>query len=324
MSDFARIYAERLEISQKDLEQLLWGDFYYNSKKKCAVPGAQEKAKKPMFVQFVLENIWSLYDIIAVRKDKEKLRSIAERLGIKLQGRDLRITDPKAQIKTLLGQWLPIDRTVLEMVVRHVPAPNVISDERAKRLLFPENVELNNYPEETLLLKDEFKCCNSGSKNIIVFVSKVCCSFIFTFLQIDFTYYYPQMTPVHVSQLPQNKEKRLTEDELRSRREEVRRRIEERKQAAEKGELENLTADVMQLNIEEVSVVPSNTSECQDESKQEEPEKSDYVFVAFARIFSGTLRPGMRLYNLTPKHDPRNKEYVPTRHTHITFTIISL
>lgn len=187
VSDFARIYAERLEISQTDLEQVLWGDFYYNSKKKCAIAGAQEKAKKPMFVQFVLENIWSLYDIIAVRKDKQKLQTIAEKLGIKLQARDLRVTDPKAQIKTVLGQWLPIDRTVLEMVVHHVPAPNVISDERAERLLFPQNVELNSYSAETLLLKDEFKCCNSDSENIIVFVSKV------------YFYFYHSTNRLHLS-----------------------------------------------------------------------------------------------------------------------------
>lgn len=71
--DFATTYAERLEMSVTDLEQVLWGDYYYNAKKKCAVNGAQEKAKKPMFVQFILENIWSLYDTIAVRKDKDKI-----------------------------------------------------------------------------------------------------------------------------------------------------------------------------------------------------------------------------------------------------------
>lgn len=42
-------------------------------KEKSYVSGAQEKAKKPMFVQFILENIWSLYDVIAIRKDKEKI-----------------------------------------------------------------------------------------------------------------------------------------------------------------------------------------------------------------------------------------------------------
>lgn len=39
--------------------------------------GAQEKAKKPMFVQFILENIWSVYDLIVIRKDTEKIPGIS-------------------------------------------------------------------------------------------------------------------------------------------------------------------------------------------------------------------------------------------------------
>ncbi|XP_023178615.2 elongation factor-like GTPase 1 [Drosophila hydei] len=276
VSDFAATYAERLEIPHAELEQKLWGDFYYNSKKKCAMAGAQEKAKKPMFVQFVLENIWSLYDIIAVRKDKEKLPLIAEKLGLKLAARDLRLTDAKLQIKTVLGQWLPIDRSVLQMVVRHVPAPHCISEERAQRLLYPANVELSSLPAETLALKDSFRSCNAQSENVIAFVSK--------------------MMPVPVEQLPQNRPKRLTDQELQQRRDEVRRRIEERKQLSEQAQLEQLTAGVEQLNTQPAAA---------EEAAEEEPERKAFEFVAFARVFSGTLRRGMQLYNLTPKHDPR-------------------
>ncbi|KAH8408374.1 hypothetical protein KR215_004527 [Drosophila sulfurigaster] len=281
VGDFAATYAERLEMKREELEQVLWGDYYYNSKKKAAMPGAQEKAKKPMFVQFVLENIWSLYDIIAIRKDKDKLPLIAEKLGLKLAARDLRVTDPKLQIKTVLGQWLPIDRSVLEMVVRHVPPPHLISEERAQRLLYPANVELNTLPAATLELKESFKSCNAGSDNVIAFVSK--------------------MTPVHVSQFPQNRPKRLTDQELQQRRDEVRRRIEERKQQSEQTTLDKLTEGVEQLSTkaDKVDETP--------EEKQAEliVEASEYEFVAFARVFSGTLRRGMQLYNLTPKHDPR-------------------
>lgn len=71
--DFAVIYAERLGMSISDLQKVLWGDYYYNSKQKSAINGALQKSKKPMFVQFVLENIWSLYDTIAVQKDKSKI-----------------------------------------------------------------------------------------------------------------------------------------------------------------------------------------------------------------------------------------------------------
>lgn len=278
VGDFAATYAERLEMKRSELEQVLWGDFYYNSKKKSAMPGAQEKAKKPMFVQFVLENIWSLYDTIAVRKDKDKLPVIAEKLGLKLAARDLRVTDPKLQIKTVLGQWLPIDRSVLEMVVKHVPPPHCISEERAQRLLYPANVELKSLPPQTLALKESFKCCNAQSENVIAFVSK--------------------MSPIHVTQLPQNRPKRLTDQELQQRRDEVRRRIEERKLQSEQTELDKLTEGVEQLSTrtDTVEVAPEAIAEV---------ERNEYEFIAFARVFSGTLRRGMQLYNLTPKHDPR-------------------
>ncbi|EDW68592.1 elongation factor-like GTPase 1 [Drosophila virilis] len=275
VGDFATTYAERLEMPRAELERALWGDYYYNSKKKCALAGAQEKAKKPMFVQFVLENIWSLYDTIAVRKDKDKLPLIAEKLGLKLAARDLRLTDAKLQIKTVLGQWLPIDRSVLQMVVRHVPPPHRISEERAQRLLYPANVELSSLPAETLALKESFRNCNAQSENVIAFVSK--------------------MTPVHVSHLPQNRPKRLTDQQLQQRRDEVRRRIEERKQQSEQSALDQLTAGVEQLNTQTVVAEEAAPAE----------ERNEFEFIAFARVFSGTLRRGMQLYNLTPKHDPR-------------------
>lgn len=71
--DFATMYADKLGISSDLLDTVLWGDYYYSPKQKYFVKGAQEKAKKPMFVQFILENIWNLYDVILVRKDKDKL-----------------------------------------------------------------------------------------------------------------------------------------------------------------------------------------------------------------------------------------------------------
>lgn len=215
---------------------------------------------------------------------------IAEKLGIKLLARDLRAGDPKAQIKSVLGQWLPIDRSILEMVVKHVPPPNTISDERAQRLLYPENADINTYPPESLSLKEEFKRCKADSENIIVFVSK--------------------MTPVHVQSLPQNKPKRLTEQELQTRRDEVRKRIEERKQQQEA--VENITTGVEQMSTEENRIAQDQALKAEQEKKLEEErleeEKNEFVFIAFARIFSGTLRKGMKLYNLAPKHDPRKEE----------------
>ena len=42
-----------------------------------------------------------------------------------------------------------------------------------------------------------------------------------------------------------------------------------------------------------------------DQTKDEERESnSDVVFVAFARVFSGTVKKGQELYVLGPKHEP--------------------
>lgn len=52
-------------------------------------------AKKTLFVQFILENIWTIYQTAIERKDKEKLQKIADSLGLKLAPRDLRSTDAR-------------------------------------------------------------------------------------------------------------------------------------------------------------------------------------------------------------------------------------
>lgn len=192
--DFAEFYASKLNIPVDKLEQVLWGDYYYNTKKQECLKGAQEKAKKPMFVQFVLENIWNLYEMIAVRKDKEKIPGIAEKLGVKVTTRDLRSTDPKVHIQTIFSQWLPIERTLLEMVVRLCPHPGKITDEKATQLMCSLNQNFDALPAQTQSLKTEFMNSNANSETVIAFISK--------------------MISVDKSVLPENKPKPLTREEI--------------------------------------------------------------------------------------------------------------
>lgn len=61
---FAQLYAEKLKISEGKLRRVLWGDFYLDPKTKRVVSHrkAAGRGLKPMFVQFVLENIWRVYE----------------------------------------------------------------------------------------------------------------------------------------------------------------------------------------------------------------------------------------------------------------------
>jgi ribosome assembly protein 1 len=65
---FAQLYAEKLKIEEGKLRKVLWGDFYLDPKTKRVVSHRKlaGRSLKPMFVQFVLDNIWRVYDSVVM------------------------------------------------------------------------------------------------------------------------------------------------------------------------------------------------------------------------------------------------------------------
>ncbi|XP_014472813.1 PREDICTED: elongation factor Tu GTP-binding domain-containing protein 1 [Dinoponera quadriceps] len=207
LKEFAKIYADKLGFSEKVLRKTLWGDFYVNNKTKRIMKGAQEKAKKPLFVQLILDNIWVLYETLVIRKDKGKLSHMAEKLNVKLTTRDLRHTDPKVQLQAICSQWLPLARACIDMVCEVVPAPDRLSGEKVERLLSGNN-NFRALHLKTQQLKSAFLECNPSTYPTVAFVSK--------------------MFPVDRDMLPENKSKPLTPEELAHRKEIARQRHAER------------------------------------------------------------------------------------------------
>ncbi|XP_023504825.1 elongation factor-like GTPase 1 isoform X2 [Equus caballus] len=74
---FADIYSQKIGIRKEVLLKTLWGDYYVNMKAKKIMKVDQAKGKKPLFVQLILENIWSLYE--AVLKKPLTQEEIAQR-----------------------------------------------------------------------------------------------------------------------------------------------------------------------------------------------------------------------------------------------------
>lgn len=274
IKEFAKIYSNKLGFSEKVLRKTLWGDFYVNNKTKRIMKGAQEKARKPLFVQLILDNIWALYETIVVRKDKDKLPIIAEKLNIKLTTRDLRHTDTKAQLQAVCSQWLPLAQNCLDMVCEKVPSPHNLTDEKIERLISGNN-DFSALPLETQQLKRAFLSCSpSPEAPIIVFISK--------------------MFPVERDMLPENRPKSLTPEELAQRREIVRQKHAER--------LVEQKASTTIENHEENTVVSNNVQDANHEDVTED--KSDGTLVAFARVYSGTIKIGDEVFALGPKHNP--------------------
>jgi ribosome assembly protein 1 len=68
VEDFAELYSKKIGIRPDVLIKTLWGDYYLHAKSKRIMKGAQAKAKKPLFVQFILNYIWEIYDAVCARR----------------------------------------------------------------------------------------------------------------------------------------------------------------------------------------------------------------------------------------------------------------
>ncbi|XP_076012451.1 elongation factor-like GTPase 1 [Genypterus blacodes] len=282
---FAHIYSQRMGIRVEVLLKTLWGDFYLNAKAKKIMKGAQAKGKKPLFVQLVLDNIWSLYDAVVTKRDKEKVEKMVESLDLKVMARDLRHSDPKVLLGAICSQWLPVSQAVLSMVCEKLPSPLEMTTERVEKLMSVGARRFDSLPDQTQELKKAFlQCSSEEDAPIIIFVSK--------------------MFAVEAKALPQKKQRLLTQEEIAQRRELARQRHAERMAAVQIAESQK---DVAPSERMQHTIQPGGDSTAKVESQTggELPEEeSKDTFIAFARVYSGLLKKGRSVFILGPKYDP--------------------
>ncbi|OIT33987.1 PREDICTED: elongation factor-like GTPase 1 [Nicotiana attenuata] len=182
ISDFAEFYASKLGASSAALQKALWGPRYFNAKTKMIVgkKGLSSGSKaRPMFVQFVLEPLWQVYQA-ALEADgaKEMLEKVIKSFNLSVPPRELQNKDPKAVLQSVLSRWLPLSNTILSMVVKYMPDPISAQSFRISRLL-PKRVFLDNGTNPDLLSEAELvrksveSCNSSPDAPCVVFVSKM-------------------------------------------------------------------------------------------------------------------------------------------------------
>ncbi|XP_071776951.2 elongation factor-like GTPase 1 isoform X1 [Centroberyx gerrardi] len=289
IQQFAHIYSQRMGIRAEVLLKTLWGDFYLNAKAKKIMKGAQVRGKKPLFVQLVLDNIWSLYDAVVTRRDKEKVEKMVTSLGVKVMARDLRHSDPKVLLSAICSQWLPVSQAVLSMVCEKLPSPLDMAAERVEKLMSVGARRFDSLPEQTQELKRAFLQCSSGENApVIVFVSK--------------------MFAVDTKALPQNKQRPLTQEEIAQRRELARQRHADRMATNQQAESHESHAQSGSTSQAAQPAGDNITAQMESlavkEPKPEEEEERKETFIAFARVYSGVVRRGQKVFVLGPKYDP--------------------
>lgn len=266
---FSTMYAQKLGIKEQQIRGFLWGHYYLDPKTKRVLTKKQhdrdKRNLKPMFVQFVLDNIWSVYQHTVVERNQERIDKIIATLGLSIHARDLRAKDSAALMQAILSQWLPLSACTFAAVVRCLPAPSEAQRVRVPHMIRPD---LNFFatPDELApsndLERDLFESRSSPDAYTVAYVSK--------------------MFAVRREDLPENKRAPLTADEMRERG-----RL--RREAMASTGAEPAPAEAPRTTTEE----PEPTADAPSEA-----------LLGFARLYSGSLSVGDTMYALLPKVDP--------------------
>ncbi|CDS01389.1 hypothetical protein, partial [Sporisorium scitamineum] len=315
---FAMLYAKKMGIQESKLRKVLWGDFYFDPKTKCVLSQKQkEKEKrplKPMFVQFVLENIWSVYDAVVENRDQEKIEKIVSSLNLKVHPRDLKSKDASTLIKDIVSQWLPLASCAFAAIIYVIPPTSKAQAKRIPMVLNPDMsyFDRGNYKAKTPLEEHLMNAEIGPKSNRIAYVSK--------------------MFAVKKDDLPETKKAPLTAEQMRERAKESRERQNAVRAAlaATGASMDAASTDAPSetngTSLKEAEAQRAARAEREAEAQaQKEAQKgdddeeqgSDEVVLGFARLYSGTLRVGQWMYALLPKYNTSLPPSHPSNVKHI-------
>src|SRR5271154_2771759 len=127
-------------------------------------------------------------------RDSEKVEKIVKTLNLKILPRDLRAKDTRNLLSAIFSQWLPLSTSVLLTVINKLPSPVQAQPDRTALIL-------ENQPQRDLIPKHleqaMMTCDTADSAPLVAYVSK--------------------MVAIPEKELPRNKAKTLTAEEMRAR-----------------------------------------------------------------------------------------------------------
>ena len=133
---FAKIYAKKFGMDKDKMMKRLWGDYFFNAKKKVwtnvAQPEGEAAPLRRAFCQFIMDPINQLMTAIMNDK-KEKYEKMLETLNVKLSKEDKQLTG-KPLMKRTMQTWINAADTLLNMIVVHLPSPQKAQKYRVNNL----------------------------------------------------------------------------------------------------------------------------------------------------------------------------------------------
>jgi U5 small nuclear ribonucleoprotein component len=132
LQSFARMYSDTYPgINAEDFARRLWGDIFFNPKKRSFTRKPIEERAKRSFVNFILEPIYKLYSH-TISESPEDLKDTLATLGIVLKPSQYK-TDAKVLLKLVCEQFFGSAGGFVDMVVNHIPSPAEAAEQKLQR-----------------------------------------------------------------------------------------------------------------------------------------------------------------------------------------------
>lgn len=197
-------------------------------------------------------------------RNQEKVTKIVGALNLKIPLRDLKSKDTRQLLSLIFSQWLSLSTCIIQAVIDIVPAPSIAQSTRIPKMLYPDLYETTIDPKNKLE-EDLFASKSGPDACVSAYVSK--------------------MFAVSTKDLPENKKKPVTAEDMRNRAREAR--------AARIAREESTDAESVDTTPIEFAVKPQET----------ETPTEEEVILGFARLYSGTIRTGVAVYAVLPKYN---------------------
>ncbi len=130
LNTMARKWTGKVNMTEDELVQKMWGDNFYNPKKKKWYT-ENGKGRIRGFNYFVMKPILHVVDTIK-SNDKDKIDTFLNNIGAKINP-EIR-QDQKMTLKLTLQQFMPLADSMLEMIILHLPSPITAQSYRVDNL----------------------------------------------------------------------------------------------------------------------------------------------------------------------------------------------
>jgi 116 kDa U5 small nuclear ribonucleoprotein component len=169
LQSFAKMYADSYPPTKKgtpginahEFARRLWGDIFFNPRKRSFTRKGVEELSRRSFVHFILEPIYKLYSH-TISESPEDLKDTLATLGINLKPSQYK-TDAKILLKLVCEQFFGPSNGFVDMVVEHIPSPVESAEAKLQRYY--------TGPLDTSVAKAIAKCDQDGP--LVVQISKL-------------------------------------------------------------------------------------------------------------------------------------------------------